>query len=347
MSARPSEPLSPTDGPSFEAVRRAVDAAPDGILAIDRNGMITFANPMACMQFGYPEEEMTGLQVDELLPADVRGGHAAHRAGYVSSPRPRPMGSGLDLRGRRRSGEEFPLEISLSPVVADGAPFVVAIVRDVTERKRADDELRAAHEALTLVDDRERIARNLHDTVIQRLFAVGLSLQGVLMRSSDPDVVGRIEQAVDEIDATIRDLRTAIFSLHARSASDDGIRSNVLELTREAARALGFEPHVQFDGLLDTAVGAPVTEQLLPTLREALSNVSRHAQATAVWVSVEVHDTDVELCVADDGVGIGPEATAGDGLGNMTNRARSLGGSCRVEPRADGGTVMTWRVPLG
>src|SRR5262249_13352017 len=150
--------------------------------------------------FGYEHDELLGQPVELLVPSAERDAHAAKRAGYASHPVTRPMGSGLDLHGRRKSGDEFPVEISLSPVPSDGQTFVIAIVRDVTERRQAYDELMRAHEELALVDDRERIARDLHDTVIQRLFAVGLSLQGAQGAASEPKLAERIETAIDEID---------------------------------------------------------------------------------------------------------------------------------------------------
>lgn len=328
-----------------EVLLRAVEAAPDGILVVDDEGRIVFTNPMLCTLFAYERDELVGQPVEVLLPAPLRAGHVHHREGYVTSPRTRPMGSGLELRGRRRSGAEFPVEISLSPLETDGQRLVIAIVRDVTERRKAAEELMEAHEQLALADDRERIARDLHDTVIQRLFAVGLSLQGALTRAS-PDLTERLQVAIDEIDGTIRDIRTAIFALHTRRATGRGVRDEVLAVAREAARALGFEPSVQFDGLIDTVVPPRVHEELVPTLREALSNVARHAAASRVAVSLAVSGETLDLVVVDNGTGITGEVTGGSGLGNMSERASGLGGSCTVARNRDGGTTVEWRVPL-
>ena len=199
---------------------------------------------------------------------------------------------------------------------------------------------------LALLEDRERIARDLHDTVIQRLFAVGLSLQGALARSPDDLTKERIDLAIDEIDATIRDIRTAIFSLHTRRMPLSGVREDTLNVTREAARALGFEPHVVFEGLVDSAIPEAVREQIVPTLREALSNVARHSRATRVSISVSVTGDAVLLRVDDNGVGVADGVRSGTGLQNMSERAAALGGACTVEPAGAGGTVVAWQVPL-
>ena len=328
-----------------EVLLRAVEAAPDGILVVDDEGRIVFTNPMLCTLFAYEPGELVGQPVEVLLPEALRTAHVHHREGYVTRPRTRPMGSGLELRGRRRDGAEFPVEISLSPLETAGQRLVIAIVRDVTERRKAAAELMAAHEQLALADDRERIARDLHDTVIQRLFAVGLSLQGAMSRAS-PDLAGRLQTAIDEIDDTIRDIRSAIFALHTRRATGRGVRDEVLAVVREAARALGFEPSVRFDGLIDAVVPPRVHEELVPTLREALSNVAKHAAASRVTVSLAVSDDTLEMVVTDNGAGITGEITGGQGLGNMSERATRLGGRCTISRNRDGGTTVEWRVPL-
>jgi PAS domain S-box-containing protein len=325
----------------------AIDAAPDGIVIVDDQGIIEVVNPMAAELFGYSASELVGEAVEILLPESMRAGHVAHRQGYTANPRTRAMGSGLDLQGRRKSGEHFPVEIALSPVHLDDHLFVIAIVRDVTERRAAADELMRAHEQLALIDDRERIARDLHDTVIQRLFAVGLSLQGAMGNVTDPKTAERLEAAIDEIDGTIRDIRTSIFSLHARRMPTSGVRDDVLANAREAGRALGFDPQVVFNGPVDAATPALVREHLLPTLREALSNVVKHASASRVTVTVNASTDELTLEVTDNGVGIRTDgAHGGRGVGNMAERAVELGGRCDLRPGATGGTVLEWRVPL-
>jgi PAS domain S-box-containing protein len=324
---------------------QALEAAPDGVVVVDDAGRIVYANAATEAVFGYPLGDLAGRPVEMLLPEELRGGHAAQRHEYTSNPRARPMGTGLELRGRRADGSPVPVEISLSPVPGTDPPLVVAIVRDVTEQREASAALVRAQEALSLVEDRERIARDLHDTVIQRLFAVGLALQGALLRTLDPDLVARVEESIEQIDETIRDIRTAIFSLHSRRAPTAGPRDAVLTITQEAARALGFTPNVQFEGLVDTAMPPDVWTELEPTLREALSNIAKHARATQVHVLLTIDDG-VCLRVADNGVGITMRPAGGHGLDNMGERAKLLGGSCEVGHVDGGGTIIEWRVPL-
>lgn len=325
------------------ALRQALEAAPDGVLIVDHRGTILYANTTLAAMFAYDGDELVGQPVEMLVPDGARPAHTANRDDYVDHPRTRPMGSGLDLTGRRKDGREVPVEISLSPVPGT-FPLVVAIVRDVRERREVADALTRAQEALALVEDRERIARDLHDTVIQRLFAVGLSLQGALLRTADTDLAERLERAIDEIDVTIRDIRTAIFALHARGRTGSGPRDAVLATVHEASRALGFEPHVLFDGLIDSAMPDAIRVELLPTLREALTNVAKHAQASRVDVELTV-DREIRLCVTDDGIGLPDAGLDGSGLGNMSKRAALLGGSCTIGRRPEGGTVVDWRIP--
>ena len=197
---------------------------------------------------------------------------------------------------------------------------------------------------LDVVADRERIARDLHDTVIQRLFATGLLLQGAVRQTSSPDLSARLLEAVDDLDTTIRQIRSTIFALgvHQPGAS---LRGEVLQVVREAAQSLGFDPRVRLEGPIDASVPDNVAEHVLSVLREALSNVAKHAGASRVDVLVDVGDEAV-LRVTDDGAGPGEEHVGGFGLQNMRGRAEALGGRFSVLPHVTGGTVVEWRVPI-
>ena len=320
-----------------------VEAAPDGIVMADLDGKVLLVNQRTEELFGYDRGELLGKSVDLLLPEALRDEHHAHRADYAVGPRTRSMGAGLDLLGRRRDGSEFPVEISLSPVGSAEGAAVIATVRDITDRLVAEEENRRMRHTLAVTEDRERIARDLHDTVIQRLFAAGMTLQGAAARLEDPEAKVRVERAVDELDATIKEIRTAIFALQAPADGGPGIRGDLVRLTDELRPALGFSPRLQFDGAVE-GIHPLIAENLAPVLREALSNVARHAGSSEVRVIVEVGD-DVCLTVLDDGVGIPDSVVGGNGLANLTARAEGLGGSCHARRGDTGGSVIQWRVP--
>ena len=182
--------------------------------------------------------------------------------------------------------------------------------------------------------------------MIQRLFAVGLSLQGAHAGCTDAKLAVRLETAIDEIDGTIRDIRTAIFSLHARRMTSEGVRDDVLATAREAGRALGFEPQVSFDGPIDASTSDDLRAHLVPVLREVLSNIVKHANAHSVAISLRADSGEIVLCVIDDGIGIDAERShGGRGLGNIAERAAALGGACTLSTPTGGGTSVEWRVP--
>ena len=226
---------------------------------------------------------------------------------------------------------------------------VAAMVRDVTERHLAEEELartQLEHEQLQLASDRERIGRDLHDIVIQRLFATGLALQGLTTLVEPPEAAWRISAAIDELDTVIGDIRTTIFALaHQRAGSSPSLRGRILEVISDATGGLGHHPTVRFDGPVDTAVSDEIGDHLLAVLREALSNVTRHAHATSTSILARV-DGNILLRVTDDGSGM-VGVTRTSGLRNMRQRAEALGGTMTMTGVPTGGTSLEWQVPFG
>jgi signal transduction histidine kinase len=221
-------------------------------------------------------------------------------------------------------------------------PELQARVENLIKVRKSEDHLRA----LEMANERDRIARDLHDLVIQRVFAVGMHLSSLQPVVSD-ETGRRLRQVVEELDNVIKDIRTTIFDLRADESADAGLRSGVLRLTAEAGERLAFQPRVHYEGPVDTLVDQEAGEQLLVVLREALSNVIRHAHASAVDVDVlATPGGDLVLQVFDDGVGPAEGDGAGFGLHNMASRAASLGGTFVIEPRPPRGTKVEWRVPL-
>ncbi|HZC26849.1 MAG TPA: GAF domain-containing protein [Actinopolymorphaceae bacterium] len=208
---------------------------------------------------------------------------------------------------------------------------------------QAQEELRQ----LAVLEDRDRIARDLHDQVIQRMFAIGLGLQGVARRSSRPEVITRIERYVEDLDTTIREVRKAIFFLQDVGGPPT-LRTKVADIARELAVPLGFEPRITLDGPLDTIVPAAIYPDLLSALRETLTNVARHAQASSVDVRVLADSTNrrLELHVRDDGIGLPADLPRRSGLANLAERAERLGGSFSTDCPPGDGTRVLWWVPV-
>ena len=193
-----------------------------------------------------------------------------------------------------------------------------------------------------LYEDRDRIARDMHDHIIQRLFATGMSLQSASRLSDEPRMRSKLDNAVEELDATIKDIRHTIFALH-RSPGARPLTTEIATICRDAAVTLGFPPELRLSG--QTAdVPELFAADLLAVLREALSNVARHAVASAVHVAVTV-DEEVTVVVSDDGHGVPPDVVR-SGLDNLSRRAQKRGGSFSVQGRVPTGTTVTWRVPL-
>ena len=208
---------------------------------------------------------------------------------------------------------------------------------------------RREKERIVLLEERDRIARDLHDLVIQRLFATGISLSGAARVQETPQpVVDRLESAVDALDTTVREIRATIFELHQPVGhAVGGVRGRILEEAAAAAVVLGHTPSTRFMGTVDALVNEGLAADLLGALREALANVAKHAQADHVEVLVAVEHDAVLLQVTDDGVGIPEELGRRSGLVNLAERAARYGGSCTIMRRSAGGSVLSWRVPLG
>jgi len=202
-------------------------------------------------------------------------------------------------------------------------------------------------EQLSLFRDRDRIARDLHDTVIQRLFATGMQLESSMRFMTGPEASERVQSAVSDLDKTIKEIRSTIYSLQRSDrSSSSSLRARIVELIEELTPALGFTPNLRLEGLVDTRVSANVGDNLLPVLREALSNTARHAQSDRADVSVVVDDDSVTLTVTDDGVGLSEDGRR-SGLANLDARAGALGGTFTAHRAPEGGTELSWRVPLG
>jgi signal transduction histidine kinase len=251
-----------------------------------------------------------------------------------------PLGPAGDVRGVLTAGRNQ----GALPLSADAVDMLITFAAQAGIGLELAEH-RSDAQRLALFEDRDRIARDLHDLVIQRLFATGMSLQGTVALIGDPEVANRVEKAIDALDETIRDIRSAIFSLQAREEAEPArLRTRILGVVEQMTDSLGFAPALRLAGPLDSRVPGAIAGQMLAALREALANVAKHAQANRVDVTVEA-GPDLVLMVRDNGVGLG-ETARRSGLANLTERAAESGGTMRVATAADGGTELEWRVPL-
>jgi signal transduction histidine kinase len=236
----------------------------------------------------------------------------------------------------KQSGDAF-TDIDEELVVALAAAAGVAV---------DNARLHARVRDVVLIEDRERIAMDLHDTVIQQLFAVGLSLQATMRLLGDVDAGRRIQLAVDDLDTTIKRIRSTIFALEAPISTSPNLRQRVLSLTSELRPTMGIPIDVLFDGPIDSVTDGHIADELLIVLREALSNVARHAHADHVEVRLVATAETITLRVADDGGGPGDQPNEGRGLPNMASRAQKFGGTSELRGREGGGAVLDWRARL-
>jgi two-component system, NarL family, sensor histidine kinase DevS len=238
------------------------------------------------------------------------------------------------LVGLRKAGDSpfHPTEVPLLTSFAEQATLAL----EMEEKNRAQRQL-------DVFADRDRIARDLHDHVIQRLFATGLQLQSALRRIPEPALQARIGQAVEDLDTTIREIRTAIFDLHT-TEDDEGLRRRLLDTAAEAASGSPVSPSVRISGPVDTMVPPEIATHAIAVVREAISNALRHGRAGSVTLTVEAGD-ELLVDVLDDGVGILPDVGR-SGLRNLEDRARQCGGRLTVRRVEPTGTRLTWCVPL-
>jgi len=350
MSHDPSSPSPERGRPVYREVFRA---APDGILIVDPEGRIQEANPAAEELFGYPTGVLEGREVELLVPGDLRRAHRGHRERYGADPQTRPMGIGMELRGRRRDGTTFPVEISLSPFERGGEACVIAAVRDVTERRRLRSfgagTLRAAEE------ERRRLARELHDDTLQRLATALLRLRVILGTECEERREELIEDLREEVLTTAEGVRRIARGLRPPALDDLGV------IPALRAHLRGFQGIEGLDVTFDMEEGVgEVAEELLEydeklvlyrVVQEAVSNAVRHASADRISVRLRLHEQGVRTLIEDDGAGFDARFTEADevgglGLTGMQERAELAGGTLDVETEPQRGTRIRLTIPV-
>ena len=324
-------------------------AAPDAILIVSGDGRIRAANPKVSELFGYAPGELEGQNVEVLIPESHRSAHVSHRNGYRSQPRSRAMGLGMELRGRKKDGSEFPVEVALSPFDADeedcGQDCVIAIIRDVTERARTRALTAARIQASEA--ERRRIAQDLHDDTAQRLAALLLQLRlaGRTPGGLDPAVLQSLRDQIEEISDGVRRVARG---LRPPELDDVGLGPalrtwvRTVAETRELTIRLETEP-------VESRLSAEEQLMLYRIIQEAITNVVRHSGAADAVVAVRADRYRITASVTDDGCGFDAKRVLREGtrlgLPGMLERAATIGAHVQIESRAGEGTSVTVSLP--
>jgi PAS domain S-box-containing protein len=320
-----------------------LESALDCIITIDHNGRVLEFNSAAEQTFGYQADEIVSREMVEMIvPPSLRDQHRAGFARYLQTGDPRILGRRLEITGMRADGTEFPVELTITRIPLPGPPAFTGFVRDITERKERERELRASRVRLVGAQDaeRQRLERNLHDGAQQRLVSLALTLR--LARDGLPEQDGNtlelLERAQEELQLALDELRELARGIHPAVLTERGLAPAI-----EGVAARSAVP-VELAALPDRRLPEPIEAAVYYVVCEALVNVAKHANASAARVSVAEDDGQVVVEVGDDGAG-GADAAHGSGLRGLADRVEALDGRLVLMSEASG-TTLRAAIPL-
>ncbi len=352
-----NDPATPVHGAVIHGddgrFEELLESAPDAVAIVDASGAITLVNAQTERLFGYRRDELVGRQIELLVPSRSHSRHEQLRATYVDHPSTRPMGTGLQLAGRRKDGSEFPVDISLSTVESDDGRITTAFIRDITDRtarerlERTIAERRAvlAHVVAGGEEERRRIAADIHDDSIQVMTAAGMRMQ-ILRRSiTDEKQLERLNDVEQTIHLSITRLRHLIFELRPPALDNEGLSAAIRAYIDGSMNSNGTA--FAFDDRLRSQPGASTRVIVYRIVQEVLTNVRKHANATNVSLTFESRDGGCYVRVHDDGVGFAPESAIAKpghlGLAAIRERAELAGGWLKVvSAPGEGATIELW-----
>jgi two-component system CheB/CheR fusion protein len=326
---------------SERLLRAIVDAATEAIVIVDERGTIEIFNSAAERMFGYGSAEAAGRNVTLLLPTPFREEQEAHFARYIRNGQTGLMGVAWEVLGRRSDGSTFPAEFTQSEMEYGGRRLFRITIQDTSERREIDARL-----ALAAAEERQQLARELHDGLGGTL--AGISMMAEALRTSITRVPGgdaaRAAELVQQIEASRQELRRISLGLMPVELAEAGLPAALEELAAQTVTLHRLDCRVSSRG--DTEVRNPtVAGHLYRIAQEAITNAVRHGKASRIWISLESAEGALLLTVRDDGVGVPDRPTGGAGVRTMRYRARAIGGAFTIGPDAEGGTVVTCRVP--
>jgi len=337
---------------SLDQLIKAAEVFPTAVIITDPDGKIVLVNGQTQAIFGYREDELAGQMVEVLIPERYRTDHAQHRFDYHLAPRSRRMGLGLDLVGLRKNGEEFPIEVGLSPAQTDSGMVIVAMVHDITVHKRVEETLSAMNQRLIEAQEEERawIARELHDDIVQRITLLTMNLSR--LPTDDQTALSELRkgvlEAIQYASNPVTDIQALSHRLHSSKLEYVGLAKAAAIYCRELCDQHGVEIDLHAEDV-PVDLSGEIALCLFRVLQEALRNAIRHSGSRRFQVSLSRDASEIVLTVRDSGIGFDPAKTLqerGLGLISMKERLKLVQGQLSIESGHMTGTTVCARVPL-